>query len=505
MKYIRSFFAGLVFLLIFFATFYSSIFAHEVHASESQGTINSTYYQARICRDVPCTSALAGTINFRPAGVTAITIDDNDGVDGIAWGNDLGWITFDPTGPEGVTIASTTGVLSGYAWAQVGGWLNMSPTGYGVTINSSGEFTGYGWVGGVNGGWVKFDCSGAGIAANQCVKTDWRPAPVRGLISTSTASTTPTGGGGTTGSTRDVCPNLYGAQTVVPPGYTQDQGGFCWLANVDYCPNVEGVQNSVPPNLVLNSSGVCVAPIEIPNTGLDMCPNLASVQRQIPTGYVLDENNFCVPENTDYCPNFEGNQTFIPDNYVINDGGQCVERIDIPANPLNPTENGRDVLALPFIPSSWWQAYDVPWISSIFEPERSAQQSTRPYVDLVSVLVAVTTSALAAILLLLFVWLLQKNVRGIVFNGDIKNTISGASVEFIRIADGAVKHAITNAKGVYKIRLKQGTHYRVRVYNKNQMATAPELIDLNKIGKTTVNANLVSQDGETAVVKLNKY
>jgi hypothetical protein len=67
-------------------------------------------------------------------------------LNGIAWGNELGWITLNPTGVDGVTINPTTGALSGKAWSQVGGWINFAPTGQGVSISTSGEFSGWAWV-----------------------------------------------------------------------------------------------------------------------------------------------------------------------------------------------------------------------------------------------------------------------------------------------------------------------------------------------------------------------
>ncbi len=187
-------------------------------ASVSSGTIQSSDHFALVCHDPTCTSPTPGVVNFFPANSTAPTISDGGGLQGFAWGNELGWINLSPAG-AGVSINSTTGALSGYAWSQVSGWINFQPTGYGVSINSSGQFTGWAWTGGPNGGWIKFDCSNT----NSCVTTDWRPLSQRG---SPPVSTIPTGGGGTisgcTGNcspapaTTDVCPNLPGVQTVLP-------------------------------------------------------------------------------------------------------------------------------------------------------------------------------------------------------------------------------------------------------------------------------------------------
>lgn len=167
------------FILFFLAT--SNVFA-----SQSSGTIDATSHYARVCQDVSC--SVGGLINFLPTtgvGITAITVDDTNGIDGHAWGTELGWINFSPSG-GGVTFSDTsTGSTTGYAWSPVSGWINFGPTGYGVKINTSGEFQGYAWTSGQNGGWIKFDCT-SGV--NYCVKTDWRPVPARTI--------TPGGGGG---------------------------------------------------------------------------------------------------------------------------------------------------------------------------------------------------------------------------------------------------------------------------------------------------------------------
>jgi peptidoglycan hydrolase-like protein with peptidoglycan-binding domain len=157
-------FVGFAFLLSFIST----------DASVSNGTILPGFQTAKVCYDTTCTNKTPGTINFIPSGITPITIADSTGITGKAWGNNLGWIDFKPTG-GGVSINPTTGVLSGTAWSQVSGWVNFSVTGQSVSINSNGEFVGYAWTGGTKGGWIKFDCSIFGA----CVKTDWRPIPYR--------------------------------------------------------------------------------------------------------------------------------------------------------------------------------------------------------------------------------------------------------------------------------------------------------------------------------------
>lgn len=148
------------------------MFTQVSFASVSLGTITPGFQNTKVCHEVSCASH--GTINFKPTGVTAITIDDTTGISGTAWGNELGWINFKPIN-AGVTINPSTGLLSGKAWSQVSGWINFSVTGQSVVINNNGEFFGWAWTGGEQGGWIKFDCSDT----STCVKTDWRPIPAR--------------------------------------------------------------------------------------------------------------------------------------------------------------------------------------------------------------------------------------------------------------------------------------------------------------------------------------
>lgn len=169
---------------MFIIVIFSFVQVGIVFASESNGTIDTTYKYSRLCRSTDCSSY--STLNWKPTGSTAITITDS-GLTGYAWGDEIGWINMNPTG-AGVLINPSTGSLSGYAYSNTGGWINFNPTDVsggtdvGVRINSSGEFTGWAWVSSARGGWMKFDCS----SNNTCVKTDWRPIPNR----------TPSSGGG---------------------------------------------------------------------------------------------------------------------------------------------------------------------------------------------------------------------------------------------------------------------------------------------------------------------
>lgn len=247
---------------------YILIFSAQLaYASVSSGTIDASYKLTKVCHSADCTTPTPGVINFKPTGTTPVTIDDTNGIDGVAWGNELGWITFDPTGAEGLTINTTTGVISGKAWSQVSGWINFAPTGQSVSINSSGEFAGWAWAGGPHGGWIKFDCTDV----TACIKTDWRPLSARSTTTPGGGNGPIAGGGGGGSSPSDMCWNVSGIQFSVPEGYTR-VGNDCEqtaLLASDMCQNISGIQTSVPAGLTRDTGGLCVASfIDIDHDGI---------------------------------------------------------------------------------------------------------------------------------------------------------------------------------------------------------------------------------------------
>ena len=358
---------GLIQLFILTLVFGISI----AHASESNGTITAGFNLTRICKDTTCTTPTPGVINFRPTGTTAVTIEDTAGIDGIAWGNEIGWITFDPTGPEGLTINATSGEIAGKAWAQGAGWINFRPANSGTTalgipigvkINNSGEFYGWAWTGGPHGGWIKFDCA----TASTCIKTDWRPTGVRGVVTPPAPSPAPAPNGSPSGG-NDLCANILGTQLTVPVGYTFD-GGVCTAIPVDACSNLPGFQAGIPQGYVFDEGGMCVLPI-------DYCGNIDGIQQQVPAGMIIRTDGTCgaplpiriepvdidgdgildapqlptgvalsdiptifdpasptIPDFlkpytkrfTDYCPNLEGFQASVPLGFVTDTVGWCV-------------------------------------------------------------------------------------------------------------------------------------------------------------------------------------
>jgi hypothetical protein len=105
-----------------------------------------------------------GWINFEPSLGSGVTVTDS-AVEGYAWGENFGWINLSPANYGGV-FNDGSGNLSGYAWGENVGWINFAPTGAGVTIDpSTGVFSGYAW--GENIGWINFAPTSGGV------KTSW--------------------------------------------------------------------------------------------------------------------------------------------------------------------------------------------------------------------------------------------------------------------------------------------------------------------------------------------
>lgn len=84
---------------------------------------------------------------------------DNDGSQ-YAYGENVGWLNFEPNQDLGVTVSKT--LLTGYVWAENIGWINLSPASYGGLVNDgSGNLSGYAW--GENVGWINFSPANGGV------------------------------------------------------------------------------------------------------------------------------------------------------------------------------------------------------------------------------------------------------------------------------------------------------------------------------------------------------
>ncbi|MHC4573469.1 MAG: hypothetical protein ACYS76_04970 [Planctomycetota bacterium] len=120
-----------------------------------------------------------GWVNFEPnvAGpnVGATVMDDK--LTGFIWAENVGWINLDPNDAyksTGITNDGT-GLLSGYAWGENVGWINFSPVvlgdsnHYGVTIDHDGNFDGWAW--GENIGWIHMQSASPRVPYK--VQTSW--------------------------------------------------------------------------------------------------------------------------------------------------------------------------------------------------------------------------------------------------------------------------------------------------------------------------------------------
>ena len=154
--------------------------------------------EAKVCKDVTCANPKPGIIYFKVSSDSPLVIDTDKGLSGRVWGDEMGWITFNPP-YGGVFFADPkTGLLKGTAWSENSGAINFSVTGQKVTIDpKTGEWNGWAWASGPYGGWIKFDCADPA----SCVRTVWNtlaaenpvsPAPAPANQTTENSKTTNT-------------------------------------------------------------------------------------------------------------------------------------------------------------------------------------------------------------------------------------------------------------------------------------------------------------------------
>jgi hypothetical protein len=104
-----------------------------------------------------------GWLNFEPNVPGdpcdyGVTVSDTE-LTGFVWAENIGWINLSPSTYGGV-VNDGFGNLSGFAWGENVGWINFDPnvpgdnTDYGVTIDGQGRFDGWAW--GENIGWIHF-------------------------------------------------------------------------------------------------------------------------------------------------------------------------------------------------------------------------------------------------------------------------------------------------------------------------------------------------------------
>lgn len=102
-----------------------------------------------------------GWLNFDPNTGAGVTVSDIQ-LTGYVWGENIGWINLNPNDFDSDTGITNdgTGLLSGMAWGENVGWINFNPkvsgddNHYGVIIDGQGNFDGWAW--GENIGWIHF-------------------------------------------------------------------------------------------------------------------------------------------------------------------------------------------------------------------------------------------------------------------------------------------------------------------------------------------------------------
>jgi len=99
-----------------------------------------------------------GWLNFEPniADPTIAAAVTSEKLTGFVWAENIGWINLSPETYGGV-VNDGAGNLSGYAWGENVGWINFNTSYGGVTIDADGSFDGWAW--GENIGWVNFQSS----------------------------------------------------------------------------------------------------------------------------------------------------------------------------------------------------------------------------------------------------------------------------------------------------------------------------------------------------------
>ena len=94
--------------------------------------------------------------------VLSENIDPYDDGSQYGYGENVGWLNFEPNTGDGVQVGSDK--LVGWVWAENIGWVSLScentsscgTVDYGVTNDGNGNLSGYAWA--ENVGWISFSC-----------------------------------------------------------------------------------------------------------------------------------------------------------------------------------------------------------------------------------------------------------------------------------------------------------------------------------------------------------
>ncbi|MHC4498246.1 MAG: RCC1 domain-containing protein, partial [Planctomycetota bacterium] len=97
---------------------------------------------------------LVGFLILCSVNLYAESIDPCDDGSQYAYGQNVGWLNFEPNQGPGVIVS--TEQLAGYVWVPNIGWVNLLPQSHGgVYIDGTGKLYGYAW--GANVGWINFE------------------------------------------------------------------------------------------------------------------------------------------------------------------------------------------------------------------------------------------------------------------------------------------------------------------------------------------------------------
>lgn len=113
---------------------------------------------------------LVGLLLSCCVNLCAENIDPYEDGSQYAYGENVGWLNFEPNQGDGAHVSQTQ--LTGYVWAENIGWISLSceNTGscstvdYDVTNDGAGNLSGYAW--GENVGWISFSCENTGSCSS---------------------------------------------------------------------------------------------------------------------------------------------------------------------------------------------------------------------------------------------------------------------------------------------------------------------------------------------------
>jgi len=105
----------------------------------------------------------------------AENIDPLDSGQHYAWGENVGWLNFEPQGDGGPGVQVHDEYLEGYIWGENIGWISLNclnndictEVDFGVLNNGEGVLSGFAWN--ENTGWISFSCE----STQACDTTRW--------------------------------------------------------------------------------------------------------------------------------------------------------------------------------------------------------------------------------------------------------------------------------------------------------------------------------------------